>query len=410
MRSTIEDEITEPPPEGEPTAPQAGIKLAAVPRAFLRSAAYFTPPAVWRRNRRYRAAGLPTPGTSPLAAISVVADEVVLAGFKITREPPTAEAWERITGEVRTALDVFESKGWLDDPSSYHREPQYPADVHSVSVRRWERSGMPWKQLRWTSTWEPDPLEPGTDRWKGYDHNDRASAWLLRHDDDQPRPWVVVVHGTEQGRLLVDQRVFRVRHMYEDLGANVIMPLLPLHASRRPRQCATSGFPTLDTLDNIHGLAQSAFDVRCALEWVRSQDPAGISLVGLSLGGGVAALVAGLDEPFDGVLGLVPAVDFPELFHRQTPHEMRSEASFMHLDVSSRRLHSVVSPLSFTPATPPQRLHVLAGLNDRLLDPRTQAGPLIEHWATTNSRWVDQGHVTHMGTGAMVEMIDAALP
>lgn len=409
MSSSTEDRDAGNPAAASATSPQPGLKLTAVPRALVRSAAYFAPPGLLRRRRLHRAAGIPTPGTSPLAAASVVADEVVLAGFKITRDPPTSEAWERIATEVDEALGLFEARGWMDDPRSYHRDPEHPEDIAALRVKRWERMGLPWEQLRWTSTWEPAPEEPGARRWTDYDRNHRASAWLLRHPDSRPRPWVVLVHGTEQGRLLVDQRVFRVRHLFAELGCNVVMPLLPLHASRRPREEPSTGFPTLDVLDNVHGLAQSAHDVRALLRWVRGQDPRSVSVVGLSLGGGVAALVAGLErEPLDGVAGLVPAVDFPEVFRRQTPHSMRSETSFVQLDVASRQLHSVVSPMSFPTATPPERLHILAGLNDRLLDPRTQAGVLADHWGTRNTRWVDQGHVTHMGSGALVETIVAA--
>lgn len=396
-------------PSGAPTSPQPELKLGALPKALLRSAAYFTPPRFIHRRRMHRSAGIPRPGASALAAVSVLADEVVLAGFKITRNPPTDEAWERIAGEVDEALELFEQRGWLDDPRSFHATPNPPSDIDARDVRRWERLGLRWEQLRWTSTWQPDPDDPGAERWMSYDRNHRGSAWLLRHEGDQPRPWVVVLHGTEQGRLLVDQRVFRAKHLHEDLGCNVVMPLLPLHASRRPRIAATTGFPTLDVLDNVHGLAQSAYDVRCLLGWVRDQQPSGVALVGLSLGGGVAALVAGLEEPLGGVAGLVPAVDFPDVFHRQTPHMMRNEAAFVRLDASSRTLHQVVSPMSFEPATPPERLHILAGLSDRLLDPCAQAGRLAAHWGTDNVRWVHQGHVTHMGSGALVETIDDAV-
>ncbi len=340
--------------------------------------------------------------------MSVIADEAVLAGFKVVRDPPTIEAWDRISSELSVALDVFDQHGWLEDPGSYHREPIVPEATMRL-VRGWETRGLGWEQLRWTSEWMSHRDEPGTARWASYARNERASAWILRHRDDTPRHWAVLLHGTEQGRLLVDQQVFRARHLYEELGCNVVMPVLPLHASRRPADGADSGFPTLDVLDNVHGLAQSAYDVRCLLAWVRQQRPRSISLTGLSLGGGVAALVAGLEEPLGAVVGLVPAVDFPELFRRQTPRRMRRGAAVSKLAEDSTRLHGVVSPLSFTPATPAERRYLVAGLHDRLLDPLTQAGRLAEHWQTDQVTWLDRGHVTHMRDHEMLAVLSDAI-
>lgn len=390
------------------TEPQSSLKLAAIPSALWRTGAYFAPAHRRRLAHRHRESGTPVPSASVLAAFSVLADEIVLAGFKVTRDPPTSAMWQRISTEVEESIGLFEERGWSTDPRSYHREPSVPTDLHTVKVRRWEKLGLPWEQLRWTSDWYPHEEEPGSQRWTSYDRNERASAWLLRHRDDEPRHWAVLLHGTEQGRLLIDQRVFRARWLHEELGCNVVLPLLPMHASRRPPQ-PTSGFPTLDVMDNIHGLAHSAYDVRCLLAWVSEQDRTGTSLTGLSLGGGVAALVAGLGEALDAVVGLVPAVDFPEVFRRQTPHLMRSEDAFVRLDSSSRRLHEVVSPMSFVPATPADQLTVMAGLNDRLLDPLTQAGRLAKHWKTDNVHWVDQGHVTHMGTSTLAECLRTAV-
>ncbi len=389
--------------------PQPSLKLRAVPEALWRAGAYFTPANMRRRQSHHEEAGIPVPAWSLAAMTAVFADEVVLAGFKITRDPPTAEAWDAISDEVDEALVVFEANGWFDDPVGYHRPPVVPGDVTAKPVRRWETLGLRWEQLRWTSHWAPHADEPGADRWRDYERNERASAWMLRHEDDEPRHWAVLLHGTEQGRLLVDQRVFRARHLHHELGCNVVMPLLPLHATRRSLDPSGSGFPTLDVMDNIHGLAHAAYDVRSLLVWIETQDPHSMSIAGLSLGGSVAGLVAGLEGPLGAVIGLVPAVDFPDVFRRQTPRRMRNDDKFRALGDKSKRLHEVVSPLSFVPATPPERLHVLAGLHDRLLDPVSQAGRLADHWGTGSISWLDRGHVTHMGDSGLVSLMDTAI-
>ena len=389
--------------------PQNSLKYTALPMALWRSGMYFAPGSRDKRTLRHSSAGLPEPGASAGAVLSVLADEMVLAGFKIMRNPPTDQTWERVAYEVETATKLFEREGWLADPRSYHRDPSVPIDMHSAGVPRYATLGLPWQQLRWSSEWAPRPEEPGAQRWLGYEANRRSSAWILRHHDARPRHWAVLIHGTEQGRLLIDQIVFRARKLHEELGCNVLLPLLPLHGSRRARDGAGTGFPTVDSLDNIHGLAQSAFDVRALIRWIEAQGPACISVSGLSLGGYVAALVAGLERPLGAVVGMVPAVDFPEVFHRQAPRDMRGQERFEEMAAASALVHEVVSPLRFTPATPPERLHVVAGLHDRLLDPRAQTSRLIELWGTDNITWLTRGHVTHMSSPELTSVLCAAI-
>lgn len=392
--------------------PQNSLKYSALPMALWRSGMYFAPGYRDKRVANHSTAGLPAPGTSAGAIFSVLADEMVLAGFKIIRNPPTDQTWERFGYEVAHAEEQFDAAGWLADPRSYHQDPSVPDDIHSAAVARYATLGLPWQQLRWASKWQPWPDEPGAQRWLAYAENRRASAWILRHHDSQPRHWAVLVHGTEQGRLLVDQMVFRARKLHEELGCNVVLPLLPLHGSRRTRDGAGTGFPTVDPLDNVHGLAQSAFDVRTLLRWIETQSPASVSVSGLSLGGYVAALVAGLEPALGAVVGMVPAVDFPEVFHRQSPKEMRGQERFEAMAAASARVHEVVSPLRFIPATPPERLYVVAGLHDRLLDPRAQTARLVDHWGTSNVTWLARGHVTHMSspelTAVLCDAISAA--
>ena len=58
----------------------------------------------------------------------------------------------------------------------------------------------------------------------------REYALLLRHKED--RPWLVCVHGAEMGRAALDLMLFRAWHLHEDLGLNVVLPVLPMHGPR----------------------------------------------------------------------------------------------------------------------------------------------------------------------------------
>ncbi len=180
-------------------------------------------------------------------------------------------------------------------------------------------------RVSFPSGWQPDPEEPGADRWTAVAANQRARAHVLEHGDVRGRPWVVLVHGTGMGYPEADVRSLGANHFFRELGCNVVMPILAMHGSRRDRRKAIS-FPGLDVLDDVHGLAQSAWDVRRIISWIRAtREPTGVAVAGISLGGYVAALVAGLETPLSCVVCMVPASDFPALLRRHVRRSLREQ-------------------------------------------------------------------------------------
>lgn len=381
------------------------VRLTSLGVPWWRTLGFLSPPAQQRRAARYAAHDVPVPDISPLIAAHVLTDELCLAAFKLIRKPPTPEAFRRIETEVDDALTLFEDHGWLDDPAEYIGDPPPlldPAPSRAVAF------GLRVQRLSFDSLWEPRPDEPGRQRWLAYTANRRAHMHVIAHHDG-PRPWLVYLHGTGQGRPELDTWVLRVKHLHEHLGLNIVLPVLPLHGSRRPPRGLDAQFPTIDVLDNVHGLAQGAWDVRRVLSWVRTQQPTAIGLTGLSLGGYLGALVAGLESPLDCVILGMPAVDFPRLLRRHTPREVRDLEDFRLLGDKSDRLHRAVSPLLTAPLTAQDRRYLYAGTADRLLDPVAQVAVLWTHWNRPSIKWVPAGHVGHLlfDTGIRMFVDDA---
>jgi hypothetical protein len=150
-------------------------------------------------------------------------------------------------------------------------------------------------------------------------------------------------------------------------------------------------------MDNIHGIAQSVWDVRRLVGWARAggSDSAAagqpVGITGISLGGYVTAIVAGLEDDLAcAVLG-VPAVDLLDLIDH---HSNRSgDPDYERVRELARQLGTLVSPLSFTPRLPHDRRFIYAGLADRLAHPRHQVGRLWDHWARPDVLWYRGGHV-----------------
>ena len=380
------------------------MKARSFVTPFWAAAMYASPWAVGRRRARFEEAGIPVPPTSFSMLAGVATDELAKAIFTVARRAPTSEELTRFALEADVAAARFGHEGWLDDPRRYHHDPPLPPAL--VEPARFDVARA--ECLRFQSAWRPHADEPGGDRWQGFRPNDVVRAFVLRHDDG-PRPWLICVHATEMGRPEVDRRLFRAEYLHRHFGLNVVMPVLPLHGARRPARGSGAFFPTLDILDNVHGLAQAASDVRSVIAWVRAQEPRGIGLVGISLGGYVVSLVAGLEDPLDCVIAGLPVVDFPHVFKRNAPPEVRSNPRYAALVERSRTVHRVVSPLAFDPATPVDRRFIFAGQADRLVDPVRHAAVLWEHWGRPDIHWFAGGHVGHLVGRGINRFVDQAL-
>ena len=180
--------------------------------------------------RRYRegVAGLPVPAVSPGLAAQVAIDETLLAVAAGPNRMPRRADYERVGAELAHARLLFETRGWLDDPASYHRAP--PPLVDPAVDQGWAL-GQHYERLLFNSGWAPRPDEPGAERWASYEPNHTAVATILRHRGP-PRPWVVAVHGFACGYPFMDFVGLHALRLHRDLGLNVAMPVLPLHGPR----------------------------------------------------------------------------------------------------------------------------------------------------------------------------------
>jgi hypothetical protein len=340
-------------------------------------------------------------------AVQVLLDELLISTMKNPRLLPRRADYERAGAEVLEAFELYRERGWLADPESYHLTPPPPTDW---STRGERVLGQPYEHLSFQSEYEPHRGEPGRARWLDQDANSTTHAWVLR----QPhagRPWVVCVHGFGTGAPFVDLRAFRARRLHSDLGLNVVVPVLPLHGPRQQAGVGSGeGFMSIDLVDTVHALAQSAWDVRSLIAWARAVGgDAPIGIWGLSLGGYVASLVAALEEGLACAIAGIPATDILDLYHRHSPVAVRKRAlEHRALGPEATAVQTVVSPLVLTPKLPRDRRYVFAGLGDRM-STSGQAQRLWEHWDRPRVAWYPGGHVGFWWVGSVNQFVTEAL-
>jgi hypothetical protein len=360
----------------------------------------------WQQRLRPPPAGvLPRTPPSVLLALNIAFDETVLSVARLSRRTPHETDIARIEGEAVEALELFRANGWLDEPASYHENP-FP--LTEVNLRKARSGAIRYTVLSYDSEYEPHDDEPGRDRWLAQRENRTAYAWMLRHDE--PRPWLVCIHGAAMGTAVSDLRVFRAAWLHSVLGLNVVLPIQPRHGPRREGLPFGVGFPDQDLMDNVHAVAQSVWDIRRLLGWIRMQQPdARIGVQGLSLGGYTAALLAGLDDDLACVIATVPAVDFANLMERHAPAHFRNDPRLSRLTALALDVQRVISPLAIEPRVPIDRRYIFAGVADRLVHPLHQVQRLWTHWDEPTITWFQGSHLGGFRSRRIRDFVEEAL-
>jgi hypothetical protein len=228
-------------------------------RPLLHTGRYYA--RSWRDHLDQGLADLPVARPTVAQAAQAFRDEIVLMGLKVRRPVSDPAVFERIGREVAAGLDFYGNRGWLDKPSGFFAEPPPLTDV---TVRKVKGRRHSFRRIYFDSGYLPHPGERGAQRWLGYTANNLEHALLLRHSE--PRPWLVCVHGTEMGRAPMDLALFRAWKLHDEIGLNVVMPVLPMHGPRGrglpkgavfPGEGVTGGLVLVHLLGNTYLVFQS---------------------------------------------------------------------------------------------------------------------------------------------------------
>ncbi len=340
----------------------------------------------WRDYLGKASGELPIARPTLALAAQAFRDEIVLMGLKARRPVSRPDVFERITREVHAALEFYGERGWLEHPKRFFGTPPPLTDVTVRKVKGRTRSLY---RISFDSGYLPRPGEPGAERWMSYTANDREYALVLRHPE--PRPWLVCVHGTEMGRAALDLALFRSWKLHDELGLNVVMPVLPMHGPRARGLPKNAVFPGEDILDDVHATGQAVWDIRRLLSWIRLQEPESlIGLNSLSLGGYIAALVASLDKGLTCAILGVPVADLVQLLGRHSG--LGADDPRRGTMDLAEPIGRMTSPLSLTPLVPGRGRFIYAGVADRVVHPREQVVRLWEHWGKPEIVWYPGGH------------------
>lgn len=338
-----------------------------------------------------RPPGVPNPKPSFLLSAKVAADNALLGYFVGTAKIPGPKNAHRIAEEMIDADALMQSRGWVTNPAQFHRPPPLPSNVTTREREVW---GQGFTHLRWTSEFEPHRELPAVDRYMAHAGPRHMDAWMLRHDDG-PRPWLMAIHGYRMGVPAIDLSLFSPRWLHERLGLNVLLPVLPLHGPRRIGRRSGDGYLGGEFLDLVHAQTQALHDLRACVQWLKhAQGAEQIGVLGYSLGGYNASLLATYEADLDCVIAGIPLADAADVLWRHFPELPRR--SIEALGVSELMMRRVMHPLS--PVARPamirsDRCAVFGATADQLVPP-AQVQRLAAHWGLNEPLWYNGSHLS----------------
>jgi hypothetical protein len=200
------------------------------------------------------------------------------------------------------------------------------------------------------------------DRYFRHPENGTAAARLFLHAD-RPRPVVLLLHGYRAGQWSIEERVWPLGWLFER-GLDVALPVLPFHAVRASRRGGPM-FPGSDPRITNEGFRQSVLDLRALMGHLIDRGAPAVGVMGMSLGGYTASLLATVDDRLAFAVPMIPLASIAHLAESLgrftgTPAEQQAQREGL------GAVHRVVSPLARAPRLGGDRVLVLGAQGDRI--------------------------------------------
>jgi alpha-beta hydrolase superfamily lysophospholipase len=223
---------------------------------------------------------------------------------------------------------------------------------------------------------------------------------------------VLILHGYAVPQTTYDRWLARQMRMR---GAHTARLDLPYHLRRTlPHQRSGDGYFSLDPAHIRDVVRQTVEDAAAVIAWARAEVSPYVSVVGVSLGGLIATLLAAELE-LDRVIAVAPFCDPAATLSQQPP-----TPSLRHLGMigdhtiswgpdrasAGRFLQSTLAPLvarNLTPRTPGSRITLVRAMQDLVVgpDPVTH---LADTWQT--DLWTyPHGHMNVMSASGIARRI-----
>jgi pimeloyl-ACP methyl ester carboxylesterase len=229
--------------------------------------------------------------------------------------------------------------------------------------------------------------------------------WM--HEPLRPLGTIVALHGFSMGMPLIDAFALMATQWFQR-GLDVALVTLPFHGVRTPPEARFSGerFAAPNPKELSEAVRRAVYEIRLVTHWLREQSGAPVGLLGLSLGGYLSSLMAGLVDDLDFVVPMVPPVCIGDLAWRFFEQSRRNPAAAMPAfdREELRGAYRLHSPLTYPLRVSRERVLIVAGRGDRVVPPE-HPHALWKHWEKPSIHWFSGSHVAPFRRGRIIAAI-----
>jgi dienelactone hydrolase len=220
-----------------------------------------------------------------------------------------------------------------------------------------------------------------------------AELYLPRHAAGKVRAAIVL--DIMQGNAILARAL--ARGLAEQGVAAMYMPMA-YYNQRRPRSDPHMRIFNQDPHSAIDAVRQTVMDIRRAKAILASRpeiDPDHLCITGISLGGIMTSLAAGVDGTFDRVVPILAGGDLPSLiFHAPETRRLREQLKAK--GVTPEQLAkdlACIEPLHFASRIDPSRCLMINAAKDEVI-PRLATESLARAIGSPMLLWAPAGHIT----------------
>ncbi len=296
--------------------------------------------------------------------------------------------------ELLTAIHLaYGGDESLGDPARFFPAPE--AVDPALRVVRREAPRIDVVDAHWASAFEPYLAEVGP-RYLAHVENRtaRARLWLRESKGERgpKRPAIIGLHGYMGGHWIVEEAQWPLAWLLRQ-GLDVALSMLPFHGLRGGRRRGAPPFPGADPRVTNEGFRQAVFDVRALARWLRARGAPHVGVMGMSLGGFTAALLATVCHDIDFVVPMIPLASVADFAREQGTLGEGTEARAQH--EALELAHRSVSPLARPLLLPASRSVVVAAEQDRVT-PSHHARRIAAHFGCEIVT-ISGGHLLQFG-------------
>lgn len=291
----------------------------------------------------------------------------------------TREAYEQ-------QIDFYINNGFADNPETFFTFPK-KAPAYTIFERKPFQDGE-YQLIGYKSEYiTKNPLI--REYYNSFSAN--KTGYLVRwtHGDNN-RKTVICHHGYMLGEPRQAKKMFSIKNLYTK-GLDVVLFIAPFHWKRQPGPFIQRGIYLQpdDAVMTCEAVGQTIYDLYGSFLILSELGTPEIGLIGASLGGYIAALLASLTTIASFAAMMVPAIKFTDPMdpdHARLPFPVDDL-----LRSKMWRVWNLHSPFHFKLKLPQENLLVVASRGDRLC-PFEHVWLLCEKWGIKNRCFLTGGH------------------